>query len=366
MSVWKDLERKSARRSFIVEDGAVLDIGGVRLARSRGDGAWVPDAAEFRHWVIDQPTAVLLHRLAQAIELGDSVRLVGPTGASKTSAVRYLAARLGRPVVRVNLAGHTEPADLIGRYLPTEDGWRFVEGAVTRALAEGMWLLLDELNLALPEVLERLNPVLEDVPGLVLSEHDGRVVRAHPDFRIFATMNPVDEYVGRAILSPAFLDRFAVTLWVDGGGERELVALGRRLVFGEHPAVEVAGRSYPAHAEPAPFAELRQIDGIGRFILALARLHVGLRAAAEPDGDGNRALGGGRREPYVFTRRSFLRVFRWLDQMRRCGASAPAAAWDALERYYFGRLADRKDRDTAVELAHANGLSPTSSGKESR
>lgn len=40
----------------------------------------------------------------------------------------------------------------------------FVEGELVRALREGWWLLLDEVNLAPPEVLERLAGLLEAPP----------------------------------------------------------------------------------------------------------------------------------------------------------------------------------------------------------
>src|SRR5262249_45468178 len=86
--------------------------------------------------------------------------------------------------------------------------WRWQDGPVVTALKRGWWVLLDEVNLAEPQILERLNSVLERDPMLVLTEHDhsafgpgGQPI--HPDFRLFATMNPA-EYSGRSVLSPAY------------------------------------------------------------------------------------------------------------------------------------------------------------------
>ena len=55
---------------------------------------------------------------------------------------------------------------------------------------------------------------------------DDRIFRIHEDFRIVATMNPV-EYAGRNILSPAFMNRFKVK-WID-----EPYSLERQAIFNE-------------------------------------------------------------------------------------------------------------------------------------
>ena len=91
--------------------------------------------------------------------------------------------------------------------------WRWQDGMVVTAMQRGWWIVLDELNLAEPQILERLNPVLERYPTLVLSEHDNRVIGQHRASRctrrsaIFATMNPA-EYAGRSPMSPAYRDRW--------------------------------------------------------------------------------------------------------------------------------------------------------------
>jgi midasin len=86
----------------------------------------------------------------------------------------------------------------------------FVEGALVTALREGHWILLDEINLAPAETLERLNGVLESRKGsVVLSERgDATPVYRHPRFRLFAAMNPATD-VGKRDLPPALKHRFA-------------------------------------------------------------------------------------------------------------------------------------------------------------
>lgn len=44
----------------------------------------------------------------------------------------------------------------------------FVEGALVKAIKNGDWVLLDEINLATPETLECLNGILESTRGSVV------------------------------------------------------------------------------------------------------------------------------------------------------------------------------------------------------
>eukprot|EP00850_Spirogloea_muscicola_P002909 SM000011S19087 [mRNA] locus=s11:783175:828718:+ [translate_table: standard] len=85
----------------------------------------------------------------------------------------------------------------------------FVEGALVKALAMGRWLLLDEINLAPADTLERLTGVLEGEAGsLALTERgDVATVVRHGGFRIFACMNPATD-VGKKDLPPGLRQRF--------------------------------------------------------------------------------------------------------------------------------------------------------------
>jgi midasin len=106
--------------------------------------------------------------------------------------------------------------------------FEWVDGAVADTMKSGDMLLLDELSLAEDAVLERINSVLEPSRTLVLaekgedvvgsSELDSRVILAHDDFRIFATMNPGGDF-GKRELSPALRSRFT-EIWVPPVNDR--------------------------------------------------------------------------------------------------------------------------------------------------
>lgn len=69
-----------------------------------------------------------------------------------------------------------------------------MDGVLTRAIEQGHWVLLESVNLCNPAVLDRLNSLLEPGGGLLLNEAgttngQARLLRPHPDFRVFMTMN---------------------------------------------------------------------------------------------------------------------------------------------------------------------------------
>ncbi|CAA6669952.1 unnamed protein product [Spirodela intermedia] len=96
------------------------------------------------------------------------------------------------------------------------------DGPLVQAMKNGDLFLVDEISLADDSVLERLNSVLEPERTLSLAEKGGsslEKVTAHPDFFIFATMNPGGDY-GKKELSPALRNRFT-EIWVSSVSEIE-------------------------------------------------------------------------------------------------------------------------------------------------
>jgi midasin len=88
----------------------------------------------------------------------------------------------------------------------------FVEGNIVKAARNGEWVLLDEINLASPDTIESIADLLHSgtsgTPSILLSE-TGEIerVQAHPNFRIFAAMNPATD-VGKRDLPMGLRSRF--------------------------------------------------------------------------------------------------------------------------------------------------------------
>ncbi len=115
-------------------------------------------------------------------------------------------------MLRVNFNGQVSVSDLVGCVGLTKEGTVWNDGALTRAMRHGYWLVLDEIDFGSPDILSILYPVLEGSPKLCLKEHDGEVIHAHPGFRVFATGNSIggedSQYCGTQRLNAALLNRF--------------------------------------------------------------------------------------------------------------------------------------------------------------
>lgn len=72
-----------------------------------------------------------------------------------------------------------------GRLMKSE----FRQGALLEAVEKGYMILLDEINLAPPDVISRLIPLIGQ-QEFIVHEDGGRLVKVHPKFRLLGSMNP--------------------------------------------------------------------------------------------------------------------------------------------------------------------------------
>ncbi len=198
-----------------------LRIGSVSIPVNPGNtSAFIP-----AEQIYILPSQGYLEKLAFAVSRNLPALLIGETGVGKTLAVRYLAWKTNNGLRRVNLNGATTVDEFLGKMLINEQGTYWVNGVLVDAMLAGDWILLDEINACLPEIAFCLHSLLDDDRMVVLMEHDGRIVRPHPSFRLFASMNPSEEgrYGGTKMLNEALLDRFPVVIRMDYLSEDEEV-----------------------------------------------------------------------------------------------------------------------------------------------
>ncbi len=355
----------SSDRAFLHEVASAVWIGQVLLQKRDGPrhvDAPAPDLID--GICLDRPTRSLLLAVAQAVAASEPLLIEGPTSATKTTAILLLASLLGQPVLRVNLSGQTDCAELVGQFVPAEGGgFRWQDGAAARAALGGYWLILDEVNLAPPQIQERLNPLLERRPSLTLTEHDQRVIGSarypiHPNFRVFGTMNSAD-YAGRSTMSAAGKDRWLhqhIAHAPDADALRDLLL---HAAFGDQPVlppwqVAVAPALRPgdalfAGASPHTRATLTAFFG------RVAELQG--RTLAVPASEGAPPLGANRQEPYTFTRRGLLALVGRLHRDWVNGADLHLAMRAALRQTYVDRVAD-EDRASLGVLLDAFGIGP--------
>ncbi len=155
----------------------------------------------------------LLKLLAQkgAIE-ARPILLIGEAGVGKTSAIRHLAGQTNTPLRNVSLNGSMTAEDFLGQVLIKDGSTYWRDGVLTECMRKGYWLNIDELNFAGPEILQAMQTLVagrEQLGYVVLTDSPTKeLVTPHPDFRIFATMNPVERYHGTQELNRAFAGRW--------------------------------------------------------------------------------------------------------------------------------------------------------------
>lgn len=181
----------------------------------------------------------LVKTVIVALELNKPLYLWGYHGTGKTTILEQVAARTGRPFMRVQHTVNTEESHILGQFLVRNaevveeeidaEGKHhevkrhktvtdFQLGPLPMAMLYGFIYCADEYDFAMPQVTSVYQPVLEGKP-LVIKEAppEFRVIRPHPNFRFVATGNTNgvgDEsglYQGTFIGNAANYSRFGVT-----------------------------------------------------------------------------------------------------------------------------------------------------------
>jgi cobaltochelatase CobS len=148
--------------------------------------------------------------------------LIGHSGTGKTSLIFEIAARINQPVRRINLDGQITVSELLGRLSSTDGNIVWIDGILPYCMRNGIWLIVDELDFGDPAILAGLHGVLEGDRQLVLNENGGEVVKAHPNFRFFATANSIGRmsafrhlYQGTNIMNNATVSRWGRLHYID-------------------------------------------------------------------------------------------------------------------------------------------------------
>lgn len=193
-----------------------IKYGGIDLPFINSSDELVPTEAT----KIDLP---LQDKKALGIATRDNLPalLIGETGTGKTSAIKELAFLLKQPYVRINMTGFTTPDELIGSKSVKEGATYYEDGIITNAMKRGAILVIDEINATTPDCLFILHGLLDDDKRITLP--NGDIINPDPNFRVFATCNP--DYEGTRSMNKAFMDRFAVILWIDVLEPKKEVAL---------------------------------------------------------------------------------------------------------------------------------------------
>lgn len=135
------------------------------------------------------------------------ILLYGPPGTGKTSVIPNL---LSRDYCRVQMNECMEPEEMFVFPKIHNGDTIFIDGQVTRAMRNGLPLLLDEIDKHSLQTRSSLHAILDDPSLSRITIPTGETIRPSEGFGVVATMNgnPND-------LPEAIIDRFDVVLCCD-------------------------------------------------------------------------------------------------------------------------------------------------------
>jgi len=194
-------------------------------------------------------------------------RLLGKPGVGKTTLAYAAAQRLGRDVYILQATVDTRPEDLIVTPVIEGEGrLRYVASPLVTAMLRGGVCILDEGNRMSEKSWASLAPLLDN-RRYVESIIAGIKIKAHPLFRIVATMNDdastfdLPEYI-HSRLQPQILIDFPEA-------DEEMAILRENLPFAEEAVLRyVTDFLQQAHASDERYS-VRDGINIGRYAMKL-------------------------------------------------------------------------------------------------
>ena len=175
------------------------------------------------------------HAILVGFKFNRRVLIQGYHGTGKSTHIEQVAARLNWPCIRVNLDSHISRVDLIGKdAIVLKEGKQVTEfkpGLLPYSLEHPVALVFDEYDAGRPEVMFVIQRILEANGRLTLLDQN-RVIKPHPNFRLFATANTVGLgdntglYHGTQPINQGQLDRWNIVVnlnYLDEKSEMEIV-----------------------------------------------------------------------------------------------------------------------------------------------
>jgi midasin len=172
-----------------------LQVCGIELplrqswGHGSGRGPGPPPSNTPSALILTSTTQRNLEAVALGLCQGRPVLLEGPPGAGKSAIIDEVARVTGNHnVIKFHLDDQTDSKTLLGSYVCTEvpGEFRWQAGALTQAVAKGIWVVFEDVDCAPFEVLSALILLLEDrqlyIPGR------GEVLTAAPNFQVFGTV----------------------------------------------------------------------------------------------------------------------------------------------------------------------------------
>uniref|UniRef100_A0A183BMN5 Midasin n=1 Tax=Globodera pallida TaxID=36090 RepID=A0A183BMN5_GLOPA len=307
-----------------------LSIGLFRIQCNRQVGGDIDRCRLPVGFSLDAPTTRRnAMRVARALASSKPVMLEGSPGAGKSSLVVALAAATGHKLVRLNLSEQTDLHDLFGGDVPVPDSdgsasfaWR--DGPVLKAIKEGSWILLDEMNLASQSVLEGLNSCFDFRKRIYIAELDRTFELDSSRCKFFACQNPHQQGGARRALPKSFLNRF-ISIFVEEMTDDDFIHI--LCEFCKAQQQQMAGLMDNIDDDGSLSSPLFTEDRLAKMVLVNKLCRERVRELHQCGG------------PFEFNLRD---LFRWVEAVDRFGGNFAFG----FELVYLSRLTRQSVKDT--------------------
>jgi MoxR-like ATPase len=193
--------------------------------RTKQGSAGQPDELIVDPYFQEDP--VIAQAIEYAIKSRKNLLLVGPTGCGKSCLALNVMARLNERCEIHCLDGDTSVDNLMGKLLVTIDDkdntvTDLALGPALRAYLEGKILLLEEIDMAVPDILASIHRIMETNQKFYVSNIGAqKILQKHKNFCVMGTANTIGTgedtliYAGTKPMNLAFMNRWSITIRMD-------------------------------------------------------------------------------------------------------------------------------------------------------
>lgn len=150
----------------------------------------------------------VMDKLLHLYKLKQNTLLIGPAGTGKTQSVLRLAYLVNKPIYTINCSLRLREHHVVGRLDLVNGKTVWKKGPLPLSMEEGAVLYVDEANVCEPDVLLRIDEATDDRRQL---SFEGETIKAHPDWFIVASINPLD-HPGTKEMPQQLISRFTARL----------------------------------------------------------------------------------------------------------------------------------------------------------
>ena len=304
-------------------------------------GKWVPRTETLRKKMEKLLKNPEMCKSAEARELIESRTRIKPVSEKE------IAPEKEKPKIGLTREEMESIATHEGIEVP-EGEWVWQNGDIPKQMESGAWSVLDEVNTCEPQILVRLNALLEKGGQMILHENGSRIIKRHKNFRLFATVNPPGgRYKGRVPLSAEWISRW--NYQNVGDLPKEVRALRLMTAEGVVPSGIKPEKLKFAAPEAVP-EERKLVDYYGSewvkdLFTKYAEFAIKARemvAKGEIAGDQAQIFDYDQRDDGRF--REYLREFREPGNMTK-------VIREALEYHFYNKLKNTADRKKLKDVA---------------